>query len=552
MQKECKKCRREFEITSSDEKFYSKVNVPHPKFCPVCRAQRRLAWRNERNLYINKSALSGQKIISTISPDKPQKIYKGEEWWSDQYDPLDYGKNFDFKRPFFQQFSELLQEVPHINMVGNNNENCDYGHLLANCKNCYLIIESSNNEDCYYGYWLQKCLGCCDVSYSHECQYSYELENCYNSYNIKWSSDCAGCSDGYFLKNCIGVKNSFCCVNLHHKEYCVFNEQKTKEEYFAFIEKINFESYKEIEQLKEEFNRFVLKFPHKYAQIIQSENCSGDYMVRSRNCENCYHAHDAEFCKYGEHVWRNSKYNMDVSTAGRDTELIYEGINTAISSYNLQFAVQNWTCSDMQYCYSSFNSSNNFGCVGLKRNKYCILNKQYTKEDYLEMKEKIIEHMKKTEEWGEFFPANISPFGYNETVAQEQYPLTKEQAKKEGFAWSEYQSPSPEATKIIEANKLPYSNKDIPEVILDWAIKCETSGKLFKIIKEELRFYRKHKIPIPRKHPDVRHQERINKRNPNTLWDRSCDNCSKSIKTTYAPVRPEKVYCENCYLDAIG
>jgi len=36
---------------------------------------------------------------------------------------------------------------------------------------------------------------------------------------------------------------------------------------------------------------------------------------------------------------------------------------------------------------------------------------------------KIIEHMQKMGEWGEFFPSSLSPFGYNETVAEEYYPI---------------------------------------------------------------------------------------------------------------------------------
>ena len=35
--------------------------------------------------------------------------------------------------------------------------------------------------------------------------------------------------------------------------------------------------------------------------------------------------------------------------------------------------------------------------------------------------------MKKTGEWGEFFPSSISPFGYNETVAMEYYPIKNPQ-----------------------------------------------------------------------------------------------------------------------------
>ncbi|HRI36281.1 MAG TPA: hypothetical protein PK765_04380 [bacterium] len=59
---------------------------------------------------------------------------------------------------------------------------------------------------------------------------------------------------------------------------------------------------------------------------------------------------------------------------------------------------------------------------------YCILNKQYTEEEYNTLVPKIIAHMRETGEWGEFFSPNLSPFGYNETVAMEYFPLTKEQA----------------------------------------------------------------------------------------------------------------------------
>ncbi len=549
--KNCKQCQSSFEITDEDRKFYEKIDVPEPTLCPTCRAQRRLSWRNERKLYVNKSSLSGKRLISVISPDKPYKVYESEEWWSDSYNPLDYGRNFDFNRPFFEQFSELLEATPHMNLIGSNNENCGYCHLLANCKHCYMIVESSNNEDCFYGYWLQKCLGCADTSYSHDSRYCYEADNCYNCYNLKWSTDCVNCSDSAFLKGCIGCKNCFGCINLHQKEYCIFNEQKTKEEYQAFTNSINFDSYSAVNDFKNKFNEFTLKHPHKYAHIVNSENCTGDYIMDSRNCEQCYHAHDAEYCKYGEHVWRGSRYNMDVSTAGREAEWIYESINTGISSNNVQFAVQNWTCSDMRYCYGCFNSDNNFGCVGLKHNKYCILNKQYSKEEYETLVPKIIEHMKKTSEWGEFFPASVSPFGYNETVAHEQYPLTKKEAISNDFQWSDYELPPPDVEKIIPAEKLPDDNKDIPDDVLNWAIECEVTKTPFRLIKEELKFYREHNIPIPRKHPDQRHKERMLTRNPNKLWKRKCDKCNTDIQTTYSPDRPEKVYCEACYLKTV-
>jgi hypothetical protein len=94
---------------------------------------------------------------------------------------------------------------------------------------------------------------------------------------------------------------------------------------------------------------------------------------------------------------------------------------------------------------------------------------------------------------------------------------------------------------------LPADIKDIPDDILNWAVECEVTSKPFRIIKQELDFYRKHSLPIPRRHPDQRHLDRMSLRNPRRLYDRSCDKCGVDIRTTYSPDRSEIVYCEGCY-----
>lgn len=451
---------------------------------------------------------------------------------SDKYDPLEYGREFDFSRPFFEQFRELMEAVPHLNMIGSNNLNCGYCHLIANCKNCYMIVESSNNEDCYYGYWLQKCLGCVDCSYCHECKYCYECDNCYNSYDLRWSKDCNNCSNSYFMRDCVGCKDCFGCANLVQKQYHVFNEDYGKERYEEFINKIDFTSSEEISKWGEKASDFWKTAPVKFAHITNSENCTGDYIVDSRECEECFHAHDAEFCKYGEHVWRGSRHNMDVSTVGREAELIYEAINTGISSYNVQFAVQNWTCSDMRYCYGCFNSSNNFGCVGLKKHKYCIFNKQYSAEEYGKVMNKIVDHMIEGGEWGRFFPREISPFAYNETAAFDQLPLKKETALKYGWKW-------------MDRDEKEYK-KASGEVLA-----CRECGKNYKYIEQELAAYEKLGVPLPLECFDCRHMRRINLRNKNRLVSKKCDKCGIDMKTTYSLEREEKVYCEKCYLEQV-
>jgi len=94
---------------------------------------------------------------------------------------------------------------------------------------------------------------------------------------------------------------------------------------------------------------------------------------------------------------------------------------------------------------------------------------------------------------------------------------------------------------------LPLNANEIADDIIDKVILCEVTGKPYRITKGELEFYRKHTIPFPRKHPDQRYLERFQKRNPRHLRDRNCAKCSAPIKTSYAPERPEIVYCEQCY-----
>jgi len=75
------------------------------------------------------------------------------------------------------------------------------------------------------------------------------------------------------------------------------------------------------------------------------------------------------------------------------------------------------------------NSNHCFGCIGLRKKEHCIFNTSYSTQEYESLVGKIIGHMKNTDEWGEFFPHHLSPFGYNETVAEEYFPMTEVEVK---------------------------------------------------------------------------------------------------------------------------
>lgn len=244
---------------------------------------------------------------------------------------------------------------------------------------------------------------------------------------------------------------------------------------------------------------------------------------------------------------RNAKDCYDVYRWGHTGELCYECMGVGAGANQMLFCACCWpNNNNLLYCSFCNSCHDCFGCAGLRHKSYCIFNRQYSKEEYENIVPTLIESMMKTGEWGEFFPVSLSAYAYNDSIAQEYFPLTKEQVLKRGWRWSDYEAPLPVVQKIIAAVDLPDSIDAIPDDILNWAIECEVTKKLFKIVRQELDFYRQMKLPIPRRHPYQRHKDRMALRNPRKLWDRTCAKCQKTIVTSYAPERPEIVSCEEC------
>lgn len=543
----CKSCGKEFEITDREREYYKKIDVPEPQLCPACRQQRRLAHANLPNLYKRRCEGSGDEIISSYAPDSPHKVYSQKYWNSDKWDALSYGRDFDFNRPFFEQFEQLYLDVPHPALLTGYefDENSAYTNHAGKNKNCYMIFDSDENWDCMYGHGILDNKNCIDNYRIKKSELCYECVDCTNSYRLFYSQDCDNCSDSAFLKNCTGCHNCFMCSNLNNKQYYIFNEQKTKEEYESFMRSLA--NHEKLEEFMKYAENFMLKFPQKSMHGVQNENVTGDYLYNCKNSDNAFECLDLWDGNYMTRVFDSAKDCMDCDEVG-GVELLY---NSAFVGYG----VQNGKCmlkgltnlSNVEYCIYCFKTSDCFGCVGLQRKKYCILNKQYSQDEYEDLRSRIIDHMKKTGEYGEFFPIEISSYGYNETVAQEYYPLTKEEAVAKDYKWRD-----PDKKEYMPATaQVPNISRDADKSICDELLACEKCGRNYKIIPQEFKFYKEQGVALPKKCFYCRNEARFKKRNPWKLWDRKCDKCGIDIKTSYDPERPEKVYCEKCYLESL-
>lgn len=348
-----------------------------------------------------------------------------------------------------------------------------------------------------------------------------------------YSKSCHDCRESYFLFDCKNCSNCIGCVNLRNKQYCIFNEQVTKEEYEKFLKEAKLDTNLGVQQLSEKFKAFKLTQPHKFAEIVNAPGSTGAYIKNAKNCTQCFHTYDAEDCRYAVHAWRDAKDCMDVDTAGRGAEMIYNSMNTGINVSNCICCGLSWGDSFLSYGMLCFDLQNCFGCASLRKKQNCILNQQYTKEEYQKLKSKIVDDMKKDGIYGEFFPPQLSPFVYNEACVQEQFPLTKEQALAQGFKWE-------------DTERGTYGKENGKDIFA-----CVTCKKNYRIIPRELEFYQRLVIPLPKLCPDCRHFRRFTARGPNKLWKRNCAKCSAEFETNYSHDRPEILYCEECYNQAV-
>src|SRR3989338_543640 len=581
--KKCQNCKGNFTIEPNDFGFYEKIKVPPPTFCPECRLIRRMIWRNERSLFKRPCAKTGKQVITMFHPNTSVVVYDHDVWWGDSWEPTDYGQEYDFGKPFFEQFKELLARTPLANL---GNENCigsPYGNHNAECKYCYLLYASFDNERTHYTCGAVRLRDCMDMYFCLHSELCYEDMMSSDLYQTHFSYDADECISSFFLKYSKNLQDCIGCINLNHKSRCILNVQYTKEKYEQKKKELDFGSYKKLCEFRDSYNKFVLNFPHRYAHVMKSVRVTGDNIINSKNAQNCFDIYgDVEDSRYLIH-FLNAKDCYDLYGGGAVISLSYEGVDVGIESFKQLFAILTHSCLETFYTYMCFNSKNLFGCIGLRGKQYCILNKQYSKEEYLELVPKILEHMNTMPykdkkgiiyKYGEFFPSELSPFAYNETIAQEYFTKTKEEIIKNRHT---YRAPSEKDYQAtIKSADLPDHIKDVTESILEKVIACPNNGqeltqctKAYRIIKSELEFLKNNNITLPRFCSNCRHYKRLKQRNPLKLWHAKCqcvgsnfsnekyintakhfhggESCPNEFKTSYSPERPEIVYCEKCY-----
>lgn len=573
----CQNCKKDFQITTEDFDFYTKIDVPPPTWCPECRLVRRLMFQNERTFHWRTCDLCSEKKLMIFPPEDTRQIYCSSCWWSDKWDPTGYSLDLDFTKPFLEQFKTLLFTIPvlGLNNIPKSMVNTEYSNICSYLKNCYLLFNSDYNEYCLYSAYLERSKNCMDLVTSDLCENCYEGHGLYKCAKTFFSTNCNECVDVWFSQNCIGCMDCFGCINLKNKQYYIFNEKYSKEDYFEKVKSFNLSSRNSLREMETRTEKYFAAQPHRYMQGLKNQAVSGDYIYNSKNVTDSYEVAESQDCRYCQLlIIGGNKDCYDYTMWGSNAERIYESMCVGDGAQNVKFSFESWAPnSNMEYCWNIFQSSHDlFGCIGIRKGEYMILNKRYEKDEYYALVQKIKTHMnelpyvdahERVYRYGEFFPLEFSVHGYNESIAQKYFPLTKQEILQKGYRYTP--KTNREYAIDIPFDQIPDAAAQLNGDILGKILACRHKGECteqcteaFRITEAEYEFYMQMKLPAPDLCPNCRHYARKRKRNDLHFYTGtcSCDKtththgslpCATEFLTTYKQSETKNVFCEKCY-----
>jgi hypothetical protein len=559
MPKTCQNCKNEFVIDQNDQDFYAKMDVPYPTFCPTCRFQRRLQFFNLHKLYARECSKCNKSIISMFHKDQPFNVFCNTCWWSDDWDGTEVAVDYDPTRNFFEQMIELKNKTNFMQLEAlyPSLVRTEYTNNAAYQKDSFMTFFSDYSENCMYITMTAH------VKDSVDCFRIKESENCYGCvgvfkcYNTFFSEECDSCFDILYSRNLSGCSNCIGSINLRNQSYMVFNKKYSKEEYLKLKDSFKLDTAEGHALFQQQAYEFFKKFPEReYKGNSLNLNVTGEYVYESKNTKDAYLVSSAEDSRYVSFLTLPKTTDAyDYTGWGNGASKIYECFIVGEGAYNVKYSAECWPEPvDLEYCYYAQQSKNCFGCVNIKKKQYCILNKQYSKEAYEALKSKIIESLKNDMpfiskqnntqyRYGEFLPPDMSPYGYNETVAQDLLELTEQETEALGINWYAGDITNHTANNILI--NFPKEIKNTPDSICESIFACEACKNGYQIREQELFYLKKFNVPIPIHCYKCRQKNRLSRCNGFILRDSICARCACSIKT--ANQNNSIVYCEKCY-----
>jgi len=544
---EHKYCEGEFEITKEDIEFLKMLRVPAPNYCPTCRRMNRYAFVNSVNLYKRDNNAPGKssKIISFVPPSSSLVVYDVESY-RENFDPYTYGVIYDNSKKFLDQFFDLRSKVPQPAIIRDPSSiNSEYSINGRNLKNGYYVSGGWNSENLWYCNLATDSRNVMDAFSVHFIENSYEIVSCEKCYNCSYLYFSDNCIDSNFLYDCNNCQDCFGCVNLRNKSNCIFNVQYTRDEYKEQLSNLNLKSRKSVNEIKEEFWKFVKSQPTRAERHEHANNVSGTNISNSRDCHDVFEIVNTEHVLHCDQIVGH-KDSMDAAVSG-GSEKLYNTIAVGSKSSNVKFSFATKFVTESEFVINCRNINNCFACIGMDNKNYCIFNRQYEKEEYYNELDKIKSSMLEKGEYGDFMPYCFSTYAYNGSIADFAFPLNKDEVENIGGLWQPETESNAVGMDLISSEDIPDCISDVDDSILTKALVCKETGKPFRITVSELEFYKTHNIPLPDVHQISRIKDRYKYLGNYRMKNGVCNMCEKKIITLYNQKEGWNLYCDECY-----
>lgn len=563
----CRQCNTPFTVASEDKAILDKLEVPEPQLCAQCALKRRLAYRNQRHLFRRTCELCGRSILSNYAPGSYVRVYCRECWYSDKWDAESFSREYDPGRPFLEQFFNLMREVPQFNLfqIGQI-ENSEFTNAVYNLKDCYLVSSAVESEGVLYSENMDYDRDCADCYHVGRSELLYECVVTGQSYRSAYLTRCEKCADCCLCRDLEDCQDCFGSVNLRHKQFYWFNEPLHEDEYRRRLA-IALASRESLAGMQNQFTEHAEHYPVEFATIHNCEDVTGNGLYTSSHVRNTFDSYDLENVHDAYRMFKAKDiYRCSHIPSG---QLLYE-YSAGPNNFMCACSVFCERCTSAYYSFSCQDCTHILGCTGLKKKKFCILNKQYSEEEYKKLKANIVESMKQSGEWGEFFAVEDSPHGYNDSLASDIFPLIKEYVLENKWPWNDDQGGT-RGKGTVKPEDMSSTIEKVPDTITKEILVCMNCGLNYRIIGKELQILRTLRLALPLKCHECRFKERLKRHNFPPLHKRRCmctnpkhtnhpvgdgdqygNACPREFETTYAPGRPEIVYCGPCYQEEIA
>lgn len=587
----CKYCLADFPLYSLEKEQYDKSGFKYPNSCPTCRFRLLYSFFNDKHLYNRKDKKTWKNIISILSDEYSWEVIEANSYRNLLVDDLWFNYWKEIWSDIFKDFLNLYNDFPKTSrLVFQWVENWDYSSHVGTSKNLYLsYCVFSECEDIYYSLKITDSKNVFDSYAIASSSNVYSSRTIWTSHDVSFSRNSVDCSWLLFCSDMNNCKECIFCCNQVNKSYMVYNKQYSKEEYEK-IKKGIYEKLLDYNQflfLKQKFIEFLDE--NLIDWLINMNNCqkvNGESIFFSYNCVNVFSWNGLSNCI---NVFVGWDFAEDKSEKIINSVEFWTNCENTIWSFSFGYNIYNvnfsWfiaISSNIDYCIDLEWCEDCLFCIWLRNKKYCILNKQYEKQDYFKKKQEIIDTLKVSWKWWDFIPFEASPFPYNDTLTYDYFKVNKviysdlrEEIIDENAIWivrvfwNDFISDAeldlwwkekikikwrtknkeiniPENMEILNSNDIP-SIEEVWSDIVNKTIICEETGRPFRIIKQELDYLKKKWFPLPRIHQENRIDKMFSDRPTWQMYLWICDKCNNETLSVFKNKPKFKVYCAECY-----